>query len=46
MTGKPAEKFHGVGIGPLSEIVAVKYLSLITWYQSTNDNYIASANHW
>ena len=25
MTGKPAKKFHGVGIGPLSKILAVKY---------------------
>ena len=46
MTDELSEKCHGVGIGLLSEIVAVKYLSQITWYQSTNDNYIASANHW
>ena len=26
MTGKLSKNFHGVGIGPLSKILAVKYL--------------------
>ena len=26
MTGEPAKNFHGVGIGPLSKIWAVKYV--------------------
>jgi len=25
MTGEPAKNFHGVGIGPLSKILAVNY---------------------
>ena len=28
MTGGPSTNFHGVGIGPLSKILAVKYLVL------------------
>ena len=28
MTGKLSKNFHGVGIGPLSNILAVKYLLL------------------
>ena len=27
MTGKLSKNFHGVGIGPLSNIVAVKYFA-------------------
>ena len=26
MTGEPAKNFHGVGIGPRSKILAVKFL--------------------
>ena len=37
MTGKLSENFHGVGIGPLSKILAVKYRlnRFITHYLST-----------
>ena len=30
MTGKQSKNFHGVGIGPLSKILTVKYL--LTYY--------------
>ena len=32
MTGKLSKNFHGVGIGPLSKILAVKYLHISTWF--------------
>ena len=31
MTGGPSKNFHGVGIGPLSKILAVKWIILILW---------------
>ena len=38
MTGEPAKIFHGVGIGPLSKILAVKEIvnPLVGMKRSTN----------
>ena len=36
MTGEPAKNFHGVGIGPLSKILAVKWntnISIIIYFK-------------
>ena len=36
MTGEPAKNFHGVDIGPLSKILAVKTLDTDVFNESTN----------
>ena len=38
MTGKLSKNFHGVGIGPLSKIYAVKVLVIGTAIFSTHSN--------
>ena len=37
MTGEPANNFHGVGIGPLSKIFAVKSILLLAKLGSSLD---------
>jgi hypothetical protein len=40
MTGEPAKKFHGVGIGPLSKILAVKSFFGTFQNETENNNFL------
>ena len=42
MTGEVSKDFHGVGIGPLSKILAVNNLNKIEYLTITSDLYFCS----